>query len=300
MSSFGETLKRERELRQISLKEISEATKINSRYLDALEKNEFRHLPGGVFNKGFVRAFAQYIGIDPEAMVESYLEELRTQESRAQEKEKERGRRAGGEPRRVWTVPEAPRSRRGLWIAVAVVVFIAAVIAGTLGISALRRLRGGTRPAAPQDAAVGAAAPGEGPGGTPPVDGSTGGSPSQSARPEPAPPKDPAQAPPGGTEAAPSGATQDEGVEAKIVVDRPVKGSIRCDDRVHGLESLPQGALVSLYCRDSLLVTVDDAGALRIGIAGTEPVPAGADGSSLVDHRVDLSRRGEDRPGGTP
>jgi cytoskeletal protein RodZ len=279
MPSFGETLKRERELRQISLKEISEATKINSRYLDALEKNEFRHLPGGVFNKGFVRAFAQYIGIDPEAMVESYLEELRTQESRAQEKEKERGRRAGGEPRRVWPVAEAPRSRQGLWIAVAVIVFIAAVIAGTLGISALRRLRGGTRPPAPQDAAAGA----------------VGGSPS-----EPAAPKDPAQAPPGGTEAAPSGATQDEGVEAKIVVDRPIKGSIRCDDRVHGLESLPQGALVSLYCRDSLLVTVDDAGALRIGIAGAEPVPAGADGSSLVDHRVDLSRRKEDRPGGTP
>ena len=83
MPSFGETLKRERELRQISLREISEATKINLRYLESLERNDFRHLPGGVFNKGFVRAFAQFIGIDPEAMVMAYLDEERSQEARA-------------------------------------------------------------------------------------------------------------------------------------------------------------------------------------------------------------------------
>ncbi|HEX5045371.1 MAG TPA: helix-turn-helix transcriptional regulator [Candidatus Polarisedimenticolaceae bacterium] len=80
MSSFGEELKRERELRQISLREVSEATKINLRYLEALEQNDFRHLPGGVFNKGFVRAYAEYIGVDPEAMVNAYLLEERAQE----------------------------------------------------------------------------------------------------------------------------------------------------------------------------------------------------------------------------
>src|SRR5262245_10557202 len=79
MSSFGESLKRERELRQISLREISEATKINLRYLEALERNDFRHLPGGVFNKGFVRAFAQFIGVDPEAMTTAYLQEEQRQ-----------------------------------------------------------------------------------------------------------------------------------------------------------------------------------------------------------------------------
>ncbi|HEX6853566.1 MAG TPA: helix-turn-helix transcriptional regulator [Candidatus Polarisedimenticolaceae bacterium] len=79
MPSFGETLRRERELRQISLREISEATKINLRYLDALERDDFRHLPGGVFNKGFVRAYAQYIGIDADGMVDAYLDEERRQ-----------------------------------------------------------------------------------------------------------------------------------------------------------------------------------------------------------------------------
>jgi transcriptional regulator with XRE-family HTH domain len=79
MASFGDSLRRERELRQITLREISEATKINHRYLEALERNDFRHLPGGVFNKGFVRAYAQYVGIDPDRMVLSYLEEERRQ-----------------------------------------------------------------------------------------------------------------------------------------------------------------------------------------------------------------------------
>jgi len=88
MSSFGEELKRERELRQISLREVSEATKINLRYLDALEQNDFRHLPGGVFNKGFVRAYSEYIGVDPEAMVNAYLLEEREQEGKDKDEEK--------------------------------------------------------------------------------------------------------------------------------------------------------------------------------------------------------------------
>ncbi len=80
MTSFGEEIKRERELRSISLREISDATKINMRFLEALENNDFEHLPGGQFNKGFIRAYASYIGIDPEKMVNSYLLELSKQE----------------------------------------------------------------------------------------------------------------------------------------------------------------------------------------------------------------------------
>ena len=81
MASFGESLKRERELREISLRQISEATKINLRYLEALEENRFDALPGGLFNKGFIRAYATYIGIDGEAMVNSYLQEINTHRS---------------------------------------------------------------------------------------------------------------------------------------------------------------------------------------------------------------------------
>ncbi len=83
MSTFGEDLKRERELRRISLREIAEATKISLRHLESLERNDFQTLPGGVFNRGFVRAYAQFIGIDPEAMVNAYLLEEQTRDSGA-------------------------------------------------------------------------------------------------------------------------------------------------------------------------------------------------------------------------
>ena len=56
MSSFGEEFKRERELREFTLREVSESTKISLRHLEALERNDFEQLPGGVFNRGFVRA----------------------------------------------------------------------------------------------------------------------------------------------------------------------------------------------------------------------------------------------------
>jgi cytoskeletal protein RodZ len=79
MPTFGEELKRERELRGIGLREVAEATKVNIRYLEAMERDDFEHLPGGVFNRGFVRAYAQFIGVDPDAMVNAYLMEEQTQ-----------------------------------------------------------------------------------------------------------------------------------------------------------------------------------------------------------------------------
>jgi cytoskeletal protein RodZ len=126
MSSFGETLRRERELRQISLREISEATKINLRYLDALERDDFRHLPGGVFNKGFVRAYAQFIGIDPEAMVTAYLEEDGRQQARA-------SRAGGGAVQDVQETAEPPRALgTRLWLAALVFVLLLVVLAAGL------------------------------------------------------------------------------------------------------------------------------------------------------------------------
>ena len=76
MGRIGETLKKARELREIDLREISDATKINIRYLEAIETNRFEVLPGGVFNKGFIRAYANYIGLDGQAMVDNYVHDL--------------------------------------------------------------------------------------------------------------------------------------------------------------------------------------------------------------------------------
>lgn len=73
MGSFGDKLRRERELRAVTLDEIAEATKIGTRSLKALEDEHFDILPGGIFNKGFVRAYAKYLGIDEEQAVADYV-----------------------------------------------------------------------------------------------------------------------------------------------------------------------------------------------------------------------------------
>jgi cytoskeletal protein RodZ len=72
LASFGEELRREREIRGISLKEIADATKISKRFLEALESNDHRTLPAPVFTRGFVREYARYVGLNAEEMVNRY------------------------------------------------------------------------------------------------------------------------------------------------------------------------------------------------------------------------------------
>jgi cytoskeleton protein RodZ len=74
LGSFGERLRREREMRGVSLDDIAEGTKIGTRLLRALEQEHFELLPGGIFNKGFVRAYAKYLGLNEEEAVADYLE----------------------------------------------------------------------------------------------------------------------------------------------------------------------------------------------------------------------------------
>ena len=74
MPSFGEKLKQEREKRKISLEQISSSTKIGTRMLQALEEDKFNQLPGGIFNKGFVRAYSRCVGLDEDQTVAEYLQ----------------------------------------------------------------------------------------------------------------------------------------------------------------------------------------------------------------------------------
>lgn len=61
--SFGDKLKRERERRHISLDQVASSTKIGTRYLQALEDEDVGRLPGGVFNRGFLRAYAKFLAL---------------------------------------------------------------------------------------------------------------------------------------------------------------------------------------------------------------------------------------------
>src|SRR5258708_20714729 len=71
-TSIGEKLRLARETRGIALRDISEQTRISMRYLEAIEADDYRRLPGGIFNRSFVRAYAKHIGYDEQEALEEY------------------------------------------------------------------------------------------------------------------------------------------------------------------------------------------------------------------------------------
>jgi cytoskeleton protein RodZ len=107
---FGEHLKREREMRGVSLEEVSAATRIGTRFLEALENEQWDQLPGGVFNRGFIRAIARFLGLDEEGLVSEYALETK-------------GRPEPG----VVAEPTDEPGRR--WAAVAIVILLVILIA---------------------------------------------------------------------------------------------------------------------------------------------------------------------------
>ena len=72
MAAFGGNLQREREMRGVTLEEISGATKISVRFLRAIEEENFAALPGGVFTRSFIRTYARYLGLDEERVMAEF------------------------------------------------------------------------------------------------------------------------------------------------------------------------------------------------------------------------------------
>lgn len=112
-TTFGETLKREREMRGVSLEEISVATRIGTRFLQALESEQWDRLPGGVFNRGFVRAVGRYLGLNEEGLLAEYALAVNERKDPP-----------------VWAAPESLEVARPNWttwiLAVVVLVLLAA------------------------------------------------------------------------------------------------------------------------------------------------------------------------------
>ena len=84
-ATIGERLRLAREERGIPLREISDHTRISVRYLEAIEANEYKRLPGGIFNRSFVRAYARYVGLDEKEAIESYTRYMKEQGDSADE-----------------------------------------------------------------------------------------------------------------------------------------------------------------------------------------------------------------------
>lgn len=112
--NFGERLKRERELREVTLEEITSATRIGGRFLQALENEDWAKLPGGVFNRGFVRSVARYLGLDEEALLAEYDLAHGTQVSPANDRPEER-------------IPSPPK-----WVPAAIFLGVLVLLAGLI------------------------------------------------------------------------------------------------------------------------------------------------------------------------
>src|SRR4029078_5782493 len=75
MPTLGEELKRRREERDISLPDISEATRIGTSFLKAIESDNFSVLPGGIFTRSFIRAYAKQVGTDEDEALSLYQQQ---------------------------------------------------------------------------------------------------------------------------------------------------------------------------------------------------------------------------------
>jgi cytoskeleton protein RodZ len=73
---LGEELKRRREERNISLNEISESTRIGIRFLKAIDSDNYSILPGGIFTRSFIRAYAKQVGMNEDEAVGLYTEQV--------------------------------------------------------------------------------------------------------------------------------------------------------------------------------------------------------------------------------
>jgi cytoskeletal protein RodZ len=117
VAEFGEKFRKERERRGLTFDDVSNVTKINSRMLKAIEAEHFDQLPGGVFNKGFVRAYAKHLGFNDEEAITEYLAVLREAQIGAQTAEWQPGHRpearARIEQRSEMPPPKSPSAAQG-------------------------------------------------------------------------------------------------------------------------------------------------------------------------------------------
>lgn len=107
MGEFGDKFRNAREKKELSLDDVSNVTKIGSRMLQAIEEEHFDQLPGGVFNKGFIRAYAKHLGLNSEDAITDYLACLRQAQIDAHEVWEPERPRNGKQPPR----PAPPEKR---------------------------------------------------------------------------------------------------------------------------------------------------------------------------------------------
>jgi cytoskeleton protein RodZ len=140
-SRIGADLRRARTRREIDLSEVEAATRIRARFLRAIEDEEWDALPGGVYTRGFIRTYANFLSLDGDRLAEDYRRDVE-----------------GARPLDLAPVAVAPGDGRGSWLRAVpwpalIAVTSVALLAG-IAVFVLPRSGGGdqgaTQPQAPQ------------------------------------------------------------------------------------------------------------------------------------------------------
>ena len=231
-------------MRGVSLEEISAATRISTRFLEALESDQWDQLPGGVFNRGFIRSVARFLGLDEDSLVAEYALETKN--------------RTG-----AGMVPDPPLEVRRNW-GPAIVVFglLAAIVAGSWFIYthygaqiAARLHKSRSAPAASTTA-------------------STASSDVASARAPDATPTAPAAK----HQASPPAASARAALELKIEAGKPADLKVVADGRPVYDGHVEPGNVMRFDAKDSLEISTNESSALLLELNGQTVAPIGLPG----------------------
>jgi cytoskeletal protein RodZ len=118
LKEIGEYLRRVREEKNISIKDVQEATKIRLCYLEALDRGEFALLPGEVYLKGFIVSYANAIGLNGQEILDRYYQLKAAQEEQVRLAESEK---AEAEKKRA---SENPNWFQGIYLGIAVILLV--------------------------------------------------------------------------------------------------------------------------------------------------------------------------------
>jgi cytoskeletal protein RodZ len=269
--TFGESLRREREMRGVTLEEISAATRIATRFLRAIEGEQWDQLPGGVFNRGFVRAVARYLGLDEENIVAEYTSAVGDRQTVP-----------------VWTgsppvvTPEQPWLA---WIA-SVVILLLLLAGGWFGTRRFLAWRAAKREA--QSVTVSAAS-------SPASTGAPQQTSAEPAFPNSAAPAEDAQdatstVPAAAADSAPAAvpiSPANDRFELKIVAAKRTKVTVKADKDMVYDGTMKPGENHFFSATDDFQVSTKDAGVLHLELNGKTLAPIGPAGRAV---KVTLTR----------
>jgi cytoskeleton protein RodZ len=266
---LGRKLRDARERKGVSLREISNRTKIAVAVLEGLEREDISKLPSGIFGRAFVRSFAIEVGLDPEASVQEFALQFRNDLATV-----------GHPPSERIDENEDLERKRTSWRVLGVGALVAAA-AGVATYLWLPRFHEGTAATAPRNAAAAADA---GSGAASPVLQETSGAPVPAREPVSG---DTTPAPAAAPERAADSGLPSDRITVLLRVSRPCWISAVVDGKRQAGKVLRPGEERTLEARNDFSLTVGDAGAVNMTINGAAAKAIGKSGE-VVTIRLNL------------